>query len=97
MRNTTARQGTDFTGPSSFNLALVSAVNGVEAITHTSPLDSLMAVERPPTGSIPNLENGLMTRFSEEMHSKAAEVVYQENVQTSFVTCEQWILRLKSS
>lgn len=38
---------------------LVSGVKGVEASTQTSPVDSLIAVDRPPNGKIPNRVKGL--------------------------------------
>ena len=39
---------------------LVSAVNGVEARTQTSPDASLIAVERPPILNKPSRVNGLV-------------------------------------
>ena len=63
-----------FTGPSSSSFALVTSFNGVEAMTHTSPDDSLMAVERPPTGIIPkrakgreNVHTSFATCFQDEL------------------------------
>jgi len=41
-------------------VALVSAVNGVEARTQTSPDASLIAVERPPILNSPSRVNGLV-------------------------------------
>ena len=42
--------GAHFTSPSSSNLVFVSVSKGVDANTHTPPLLSLTAVDRPPTG-----------------------------------------------
>jgi hypothetical protein len=50
---------THLTGPIPSRAVFVSSVRGVEASTHTSPLDNLMAVERPPKGIKPNRKNGL--------------------------------------
>jgi hypothetical protein len=47
------------TGPSSSIAFLVSSVGGVEANSQTPPFESLTATERPPSGKIPNLVNGL--------------------------------------
>ena len=44
---------THSTGPKESTLAFVSALNGVEATTHTPPPESLMAVDRPPIGKNP--------------------------------------------
>jgi hypothetical protein len=41
-------------------VAFVSAVNGVEAKTQTSPDTSLIAVVRPPILNIPSRVNGLV-------------------------------------
>jgi hypothetical protein len=41
-------------------VAFVSAVNGVEARTQTSPDASLIAVERPPILNIPSRVNELV-------------------------------------
>ena len=70
-------------------MAFVSSVRGVEAITQTSPFDNFIAVDRPPKGRMPNLENGLKTYSSNGVHTATAKMTHQENVQTSFVTCEQ--------
>jgi hypothetical protein len=49
-----------FTCPSFSTTVLVSLLYGVDAMTQTSPEESLMAVERPPIGKNPrNLEKGL--------------------------------------
>ena len=50
--------GAHFTSPSSSNLAFVSVSKGVDANTHTPPLLSLTAVDRPPTGR-PRMYNEL--------------------------------------
>jgi len=47
------------TGPSSSSLVFVTESRGVDAKTHTPPLLSLIAVERPPTGNSPNRAKGL--------------------------------------
>ncbi len=47
------------TSPSSASFCFVSSVRGVEARIHTPPDSSLMAVERPPMGSVPNSTKGL--------------------------------------
>lgn len=47
------------TCPSSSNLAFVSVSKGVDANTHTPPLLSRIAVDRPPTASKPSRANGL--------------------------------------
>lgn len=82
-----AERWTHLTSPNSASFALVSSVNGVEAMTHTSPVDSLMAVERPPAGKTPSKVKGL--RRSESLYN-AVEVArcptYLENVQTSGAT-----------
>ena len=51
---------TNLTGPRRSMLAFVSAVNGVEARTQTSPDASLIAVVRPPILNIPSRVNGLV-------------------------------------
>ena len=49
------------TGPISFSVDFVSSVRGVDARTQTSPLESLIAVERPPNRKKPIRVNGLHT------------------------------------
>lgn len=51
---------TYLTGPRRSMAVLVSAVNGVEARTQTSPDASLIAVERPPILNNPSRVNGLV-------------------------------------
>lgn len=41
------------------SVSLVGSSSGVEARTQTSPVESLMAVERPPMGIMPKREKGL--------------------------------------
>ena len=55
----TQEGATYFTGPSSFSFFFTASSMGDDASTHTSPLLSLMAVERAPTGNRLNRENGL--------------------------------------
>lgn len=50
---------THFTGPSLSIVSFVSSVSGVDARTHTSPVESLTAVDRPPQGKKPKRGNGL--------------------------------------
>ncbi len=54
-----AQRYTDLTGPISLSFALVGSLSGVEARTQTSPLRSLIAVDRPPTGKMFITEKGL--------------------------------------
>ena len=58
------RISTYLTGPSSPSFAFVASSKGVEASTHTSPLLSFTAVDRPPTGKRLNRENGLPNAHS---------------------------------
>ncbi len=53
---------THLTSPNSSSFALVSSVNGVEAMIHTSPVDNLIAVERPPVQKTPSRVKGLWNR-----------------------------------
>ena len=53
---------THLTGPNLFNVSLVRELKGVDANTQTSPLVSLTAVDRPPTGMKENLKKGLCIR-----------------------------------
>jgi hypothetical protein len=50
---------TYLTGPRASIVFLVASVSGVEAISQTSPVASLTAVDRPPKGKIPKRLNGL--------------------------------------
>ena len=58
------------TGPNSPSFDLVSWLNGVEAKIQTPPFLSLMAVDRPPTGTQPNRVKGLHN-ISEERLKRA--------------------------
>ena len=51
-------QTTHLTSPNSSSFVFVSAFKGVEAITHTPPPRSLIAVDLPPRGRGP-IANGL--------------------------------------
>lgn len=55
---------TYLTGPSASIVFLVSSVSGVEAMSQTSPVASLTAVERPPKGKMPKRLNGLSRAVS---------------------------------
>ena len=45
-----------FTSPSSSNFCFVSLFSAVEARIHTPPVSSLIAVERPPMGTMPSMK-----------------------------------------
>ena len=81
-------ESTYFTGPSSFSFCFTVSSIGDEASTQTSPLLSLMAVERAPTGNKLNREKGLGDKLTICRYMRGFQrQTYQENVQTSFATC----------
>jgi hypothetical protein len=69
-------------------VAFVSAVNGVEARTQTSPDASLIAVVRPPILNIPSRVNGLVevNCHNDSLSRKKMAITHVEKVQILLTT-----------
>jgi hypothetical protein len=69
-------------------VAFVSAVNGVEARTQTSPDASLIAVLRPPILNIPSRVNGLVevNCHNDSLNQLEVARTHVEKVQTLLTT-----------
>jgi hypothetical protein len=66
----TSRGVTYLTVPIALIVAIVSLSAGLEASTKTSSFLSLMAVERPPMGKIPNREKGTEKMVMDELMAR---------------------------